>query len=188
MNLMSHVLADRHPRSNPDLLRRITLCHGNLVEQQGVEAIVSTIDPALKAEGSLNEAVMAAAGEDLPRFIRENIYRPRPGDAFRLPTFGLPFMHLIYVVVPPWRDGLFREDKELVTCYRQVIELAHKMKIKKLGIPALGTGKGGFPLPRAARLAMQGILDRVTPGIEEIRIVCARADVHETFAERLKKS
>jgi O-acetyl-ADP-ribose deacetylase (regulator of RNase III) len=139
----------------------------------------------MKMQGSLNQAVMAAAGEKLDEFIVENIYKPRAGDAFAVPGFNLPVKHIIYAVTPLWKSGFSGEDRDLLHCYRRAMELVWRMGLKSVAFPALGTGKDKFPVPRAARLGIQGIMERMTPKIDEVRIVCSRDDTYKAFEERL---
>lgn len=158
---------------------------GDITQQADVEAIVSTISGDLKVDGSLNRAVIAAAGEKLDEFILEHIYKPRPGDSFAVPGFSLPVPHIIYIITPPWRTGFDREDRDLLRCYRHAMQLAQRMGLKKVAFPALGTGQNKFPVKRAARLALQGIRDRLSTDFQEIRIVCSKDEAYEAFRERL---
>ena len=182
---MIEVIAEAYPRSNRHLISRIRLVNGDLTKQDGVDAIVTSMEKTLKANRSLNRAVMGAAGPELDEFILEHIYRPHIGDVFAVPPFGLPVKHLIIAITPLWRDGIENEDRDLLRCYRGVMKTAHEMGLKKIAFPALGTGAGKFPVVRAARLGIQGIMDRLTPDFEEIRIVCNRPETYDAFQEWL---
>jgi O-acetyl-ADP-ribose deacetylase (regulator of RNase III) len=59
------------------------------------------------------------------------------------------------------------------------------MKLTRIAFPALGTGRKKYPLRRAARLAINGIMDRMTTHFEEVRIVCNRREQYDAFAEWL---
>jgi O-acetyl-ADP-ribose deacetylase (regulator of RNase III) len=170
-----------------DFISRIKIVKGDLTAQTGVDAIVSSIYPDMTLGGSLNRAVMAAAGADLDNFILENIFKPRTGDAFAVPGFNLPVPHILFMVKPRWRDGFFEEDKLLQRGYRRVVELAHTMGLRAIAIPALGSGVKQFPAARVARLALQGIADRQLNDLEEIRIVCNRDETFESFQDQLRK-
>lgn len=150
-----------------------------------VDAIVGSISPDLKAEGSLNQAIIAAAGEQIDDFILEHIFRPKAGDVFAVPPFNLPIPHIIYAVTPEWKDGIGNEDRDLTRCYRGIIHLAYLMKLKRIAIPAIGAGIGRYPIRRAARIGVQGIIDRMTDDIEEVRIVCNSRENYKAFFQTL---
>lgn len=185
---MSNLVTNTGGRSNAHLINRIRLVKGDITAQTGIDAVVASIEIDMKMDGTLNQAMLAAAGERLDEFILENIYKPRKGDAFALPPFGLPVKHIIYVITPNWRGGIDAEDRDLLNCYRRAIRLAHRMELKSIAFPALGTGANKYPLERAARLAVQGIMDRLTGQLDEIRIVCNRDDTYQAFSKRLKKT
>ena len=169
-----------------EFIDRIKIIKGDITKQTGIDAIVCGIYPDMTLEGSLNASVMAAAGAQLDEFILANIYKPRIGDAFATPPFSLPVWHIIFTVVPRWRDGFFHEDVQLLRGFRAAMALAQRMQLKSVAFPALGSGRKKFPVSRAARIALQGIADRESGQFDEIRVVCNRDDVYEAFVDRLK--
>ena len=184
--IMSDVIAEPSPRSNRDLIRKIRLIEGDLTKQTDVGAIVGLISSTLRIDGTLMQALIQAAGEQLDDFIVENIYKPRAGDVFPVPAFTLPVAHLIFAVTPDWNSGIDLEDRDLIRAYRGAMQMARFLKVTRVAFPALGTGKRKYPIKRAARLGLQGILDRMTPEFEEVRIVCNRPETYEAFQEWLE--
>lgn len=182
---MSDVIAEPSPRSNRDFIRKIRLIEGDLTKQRDIDAIVGLIPVNLDMSGTLNQAIIHAAGRQIDDFILENIVQPRPGDVFAVPPFSLPIRHILYAVTPNWQDGLEREDRDLVRCYRGIMQLAHKMKIRRIAFPALGMGARKYPVKRAARLGLQGIMDRLSDGVDEVRIVCNRRESYDAFHDWL---
>ena len=141
----------------------------------------------LSFEGSLNESLLAAAGHDLDAFVLENFFRPRAGDVYATPGFGLPVAHILFVTIPVWRADFERADRDLLRCFRGGVETAQKMGLKRIAFPPIGMGQGGFSPARGARLALQGIKERLRGELAEIRIVCDRPALYEAFAERVEK-
>lgn len=180
------MIAEPYPRSNRHLINKIRLIEGDLTQQGDVDVIVGAIPSTLKVNGSLNQALIAAAGAQLDEFIVENIYKPRAGDVFEVPPFNLPAPHVFFAVTPDWKIVLEREDRDLVRCYRAAMQMAENRGLKKIAFPALGTGKRQYPVRRAARLAIQGIMDRMTDHFDEVRIICNRRDQYDAFAGWLK--
>lgn len=181
------MIAEPPRRSNHHLINRIRLIEGDIVRQTDVDAIAGSIGPDLKGTGSLNRAILRAAGKEVDNFILENIFKPRSGDVFAIPPFALPVKHILYAVMPVWKDSLGTEDRDLLRCYRGVVEMARRMRLRRIAIPALGSGEERFPVRRVARIGVQGILDRMGPGIEEVRIVCNRRETYLAFGAALKR-
>ena len=162
------------------------MIYGDSTDSLAVESIVSCLKPDLDISGSLNQSIMKAAGERLDDFIIENFYKPRPGDVFSVPGFNLPVENIIYTISKPWQDGLHSEDRDLLRCYRRPMKMAVRMGWKRLAFPALATGYKCFPPKRSARLALQGILQRIDQSFDEIKIVCNRDETYQAFLERMK--
>ncbi len=156
-----------------------------MTKQHDMDVLVGSISTALKVNGTLNQSLIAAAGTQIDDFILEHIYKPRAGDVFAVPPFNIPVKHIFFAVTPDWKDGLAQEDRDLIRCYRGAIQLATEMGMRKIAFPALGTGKKRYPVRRAARLGIQGIMDRMTDQLDEVRIVCNRREQYEAFAQWL---
>lgn len=182
---MSEVIAEPHPRSNGHLISKIRLVQGNIVEQKDVDAIIGSISADLDIKGGLNRAIVAAAGEEMDKFILEHVFKPRPGDVVAVPSFKMGVNHILFTVTPDWKGGEDYEDRDLVRCYRGAMQLSYRMNLRKIAFPALGTGSKKYPVKRAARLAIQGIMDRMTESFHEVRIVCNRQETYDAFHEWL---
>lgn len=179
------VLSSHTPNySNRQFINRLKVIRGDITEQTEVDAIVAAI-PHTMDKGSLLQSLDQASGEKLSDFILENAFNPRPGDVLDVPGFAMDVERIIFVVVPKWRTGFEREDRDLLRCYRHAMEEIVARGFRRIAFPALGTGQGKFPPDRAARLAVQGILERITPSIEEIRIVCNRDETYRAFQKRI---
>lgn len=183
---MTDLIPEPPQHANTHLIERLRLVQGDIVAQN-VDAIVTTIPKTLRLSGKLNSDIMEAAGRELDDYVLEHIYRPRPGDVFIVPGFGLRARHLIFAVTPDWRTDFDRQDRDVLQCYRAATRAAAEAGFKTIAFPALITGAPSFPMARAARLAVQGILDRIDGRLEEIRIVCFNADAERHYRDRLDK-
>ncbi len=154
---------------------------------QSVGAIVTLIPRTLEYRGSLNQAILNAAGEELDQFVLDHIIQPRIGDIYPVPAFRLPCQHIFFCVVPVWRDrdDFERYDRDLVNACRKAMDLARALSLKTLAFPPLGMGRHGFPKPRGVRLMLEGILSRLNSDIEEVRIVCKSKKTVHLFQDRL---
>ena len=177
------MISDYSGASNP-YINKIKLVLGD-ISKQDVGAVVTLIPKSLEYKGNINAALLKGAGEELDKFILDNIYQPKAGDVYAVPSFNLPCQNLIFAVRPEWRSDFDREDKHLVMCVRKSIVLSKCMLIKTIALPPLASGKGGFPKPRAARILIQSILDRLDDSVDEVRIVCPDQKTYDIYKERL---
>jgi O-acetyl-ADP-ribose deacetylase (regulator of RNase III) len=75
----------------------------------------------------------------------------------------------------------------MLRSYRNVLKKADSLGMKKIAFPALCTGRHGYALERAARLAARGITEGMPKNFGEVRVVCDKDKVFEAFSERLQK-
>lgn len=71
----------------------IDLLEGPL-ELARADAIVTGLPSTLEWRGSLNQALLRAAGARLDEFVLENVYQPKVGEVFMLPGFDLSLIHI----------------------------------------------------------------------------------------------
>ncbi|MCC6598194.1 MAG: macro domain-containing protein [Alphaproteobacteria bacterium] len=169
--------------SNP-YLNRIKVVQGDIT-RQNTDAIVTVIPQTLEYRGMLNAAILEGAGTQLDKFILEHIVMPRTGDVYAVPGFNLPCKHIIYCIVPIWKDDFDRHDRDLTKACRKAVELARSMRLRSLAFPPIGSGQRGFPKARAARLIVEVIASRLSADIDEIRIVCRTKTTMQHFKDRL---
>jgi len=179
---MDIVITDVGAASNANI-NKIKLVLGDITDQP-CDAIISLVPQSLELSGRINTSLLKKTGPALDEFILENMYQPKAGDVYALPSFGLPAKHIILAVRPNWKSDFDREDKHLVMCVRKTVVLAKCMLLKSIAFPPLAAGHKGYGKGRAARLLIQGILDRMDERIEEVRIVCPDKT---TFAEYKKR-
>jgi Ca-activated chloride channel family protein len=138
-----------------------------------VEAIVNSTDRHLSNQGTISRAIHQVAGAELLQACLK-LNECAEGEAKITPGFQLPAKWVIHTVCPAWRGGKHREEELLAQCYRSCLELAAAQGIRSLAFPALGTGGLGFPVKRAAQIAVKTVgsflLNSTAIGI--VRFVC----------------
>ena len=115
----------------------------------------------------------------------------------RLPTgqakitkgYRLPAKWVIHTVGPIWSGGNNREDDLLASCYRNCFALAVKHEIKSIAFPSISTGAYGFPLERAADVALRETLDFLSrdQSVQKVVFVCFGKQAHEVYEARLSR-
>lgn len=150
------------------------------ITRQRVDAIVNAANSSLLGGGGVDGAIHRVAGPELLEACRRIGGCP-PGEARITPGFRLPARFVIHTVGPIWRGGEQGEDEILARCYRSSMALAANQRLTSIAFPSISTGAYGFPVRRAARIAVRELrncLDRFE-NIEDVRIICFGSD---TFA------
>jgi O-acetyl-ADP-ribose deacetylase (regulator of RNase III) len=165
------------------------------ITQQDTDAIVNAANPSLMGGGGVDGAIHRAGG---PAILEEckQIVRTLPGG--RLPpgraviTTGgkLPSRYVIHTVGPVWRGGGEGEDEVLASAYRSSLALAKEKGLRSVAFPSISTGAYGFPVDRAARVALRTVLEflRENPGtFDVVRMVLWSAADFETYRRALEE-
>lgn len=134
---------------------RIRLVRGDITRER-VDAIVNAANEALLPGGGVCGAIHRAAGPGLWEECRA-IGQCDPGRAVITRGYNLPARWVIHTVGPVWEGGRFGEDAVLADAYRNSLELAAQHDAGSIAFPAISTGVYGFPVHRAAPIAVETV-------------------------------
>lgn len=168
-------------------MERLEILEGDITTLH-VDAIVNAANSSLLGGGGVDGAIHRAAGPGLLAECRTLGGCPT-GEARITGGYNLPARWVIHTVGPVWRGGHHNEDELLARCYRNSLALAVSRGIKTIAFPAISTGAYGFPLERAARIAIQEVRrflenDRV---LEKVILVCYGRHAYETYGRVLRE-
>ena len=149
----------------------IELVIGDITEQE-VDAIVNAANSTLLGGGGVDGAIHRAGGPSILAECRE-LHGCRTGDVKPTGAGRLPARHVLHAVGPIWRGGNEGEEEQLASCHRRAIELAAELGDRTVAFPAISTGAYGYPVERAASVAIRATKDalRAHPEVEHARFV-----------------
>jgi len=156
--------------------QRLAVIAGDIVRQR-VDAIVNAANTSLLGGGGVDGAIHHAAGPELLAECR-TLGGCATGQAKLTRGHKLLAKWVIHTVGPVWHDGKHGEDDLLASCYRSCLTLVEQHGIKTVAFPSISTGAYGFPMDRAARIAVRetkNFLDR-NRTVERVVLVCFGAD------------
>ena len=154
------------------LKAKLAVVEGDITRQQ-VEAIVNAANSSLLGGGGVDGAIHRAAGPGLLAECRQLNGCPT-GQAKITGGYDLAARWVIHTVGPIWRGGDQDEDQLLAQCYQNSLALAEANKIKTIAFPSISTGAYGFPMARAAKIALTEIAGHLETGsqIEKVILAC----------------
>ena len=120
-------------------------------------------------------AIHKAAGPDLAIACRALGGCPT-GEARLTDGYNLLAKHVIHTVGPVWRGGDQGEDDDLARCYRSALLIAQRESLISIAFPAISTGVYGFPLERAATIAVETVNEGLVSNQSPSRVIFAVFD------------
>ncbi|MBZ4419185.1 O-acetyl-ADP-ribose deacetylase [Myxococcus sp. RHSTA-1-4] len=153
---------------------KLELVQGDITKV-AADAIVNAANSSLLGGGGVDGAIHRAAGPELLaecRTLHAQGGCP-PGQARLTKGYRLPARYVIHTVGPVWRGGNQAEEAVLARCYKSAFALVEANGLRSVAFPSISTGAYGFPIDRAAPIALreiQAALARL-PQLEKVTVV-----------------
>jgi O-acetyl-ADP-ribose deacetylase (regulator of RNase III) len=152
---------------------RITLSKGDITQAE-VDAVVNAANSSLMGGGGVDGAIHRTGGPDIlaecKRIRAERYPEGLPtGQAVATTAGNLPARWVIHTVGPVYAAS---EDRSglLASCHTEALRVADELGAKTVAFPAISTGVYGYPLARAAPVAIRAVREADTR-VEEVRFV-----------------
>lgn len=161
--------------------KTIRLVRGDITREE-VDAIVNAANSTLMGGGGVDGAIHRVGGPQILeecKQIRAMQGQLPAGQAVITGGGNLKAQYVIHTVGPIWRNGSCNEEETLASAYRESLKLAAQYELKTISFPSISTGAYGFPLDKAAPIAVstaQSFLQEDN-SVEEVRFV-----LFDTFA------
>jgi len=169
---------------------RLVIRIGDITECS-TDAIVNAANSGLRGGGGVDGAIHRAGGPVIDKecraYVREHGALP-PGKAMWTHGGNLKARYVIHTVGPIYKNE--RESAPVLeSAYRESLLLADKLGLKSIAFPAISTGVYGYPLTKAADVAVRTIIDYLRRGtkLKLVELVCFTAAAFSAFKESLER-
>jgi O-acetyl-ADP-ribose deacetylase (regulator of RNase III) len=164
-------------------MARILLVEGDLTEQR-VDAIVNAANSGLLGGGGVDGAIHRRGGPEILAECRELRRTAFPdglpaGQAVATTAGKLPATWVIHTVGPVY-SGSTGDADLLASCHRESLRVADELGARTVAFPAISTGVYGYPLEKAAPVAVRAVRSARTE-VDEVRFVLFGRATYEAF-------
>lgn len=166
------------------------------ITREITNAIVNAANSSLLGGGGVDGAIHRAGGPAILaecRNIVSKIGRLPSGKAVITTGGRLAAKYVIHTVGPIYRSGESGEAEELASCHCECIRLADENGLDPLAFPAISTGAFGYPVSKAAPIAIASSVEALisAKAVNRVRFVLfdvATLRAYERAAEKFSSS
>jgi O-acetyl-ADP-ribose deacetylase (regulator of RNase III) len=172
---------------------KLNLISGDIT-QQSTDAIVNAANSSLMGGGGVDGAIHRAGGPVILEACKQIVTRQGrlpTGQAVITTGGNLKAKHVIHTVGPVWQGGGSGEEDLLASAYRESLKVAADNKLSSVSFPSISTGAYGYPLDKAAQVALRtvvSVLNEKKTSLKEVRFVLfgqAALDAYESALKAL---
>lgn len=152
-------------------LSHLELVQGDITLEQ-VDAIGNAANSRLAGGGGVDGAIHRAGGPEIMKELKAKYKSCPTGQAVITGGGNLKARSVIHAVGPVY-SGKEKDAQLLSGAYRESLQLCVEHGIKRVAFPSLSTGVYGYPLEKAAPVALKTVKEFMEshPGVELVRFV-----------------
>jgi O-acetyl-ADP-ribose deacetylase (regulator of RNase III) len=170
----------------------VRIVRGDITDQD-CDAIVNAANSTLLGGGGVDGAINRKGGPRIQeecKTIRKTRYpEGLPTGETAVTTGGeLKARYVIHTVGPVWRGGGEGEGELLSEAYRNCLDSAQSLGVSSIAFPSISTGAYGYPIQRAARVALNAAIDFLLKGtrsLKEVRFVLFSDEDFKVYEDAL---
>ncbi|SNR58692.1 macro domain-containing protein [Desulfurobacterium atlanticum] len=155
------------------------------ITQENVDAIVNPANSSLKHGGGIAGAIIRKGG----RIIQEESDRIGflpTGKAVYTGAGNLKAKYVIHTVGPVWGEG--DEERKLRSAVSSVFDVARKISVKSISIPAISTGIFGYPKKEGVYVIVDQVLKEIEKDasyLEKVRLIAIDDETVALFKDEI---
>ncbi|HLR76662.1 MAG TPA: macro domain-containing protein [Balneolaceae bacterium] len=164
----------------------IELTRGDIAAQKDADAVVNAANAQLSGGGGVDGALHRAAGPELKK-ASQPLGPIKPGEAVITEAFNLPNRFVVHCLGPVY--GQDKPENELLSnCYKNALKLAEEKEIEKIAFPSISTGAFGYPMDKAAKVALTTLKEESNrlKSVRFIRMVLWGEEALAVYKEAMK--
>lgn len=170
----------------------LSIIQGDITGQD-TDAIVNAANSGLMGGGGVDGAIHRAGGpailEECKQIVAKQGRLPA-GQAVITTGGNLEARYVIHTVGPVWHGGDKGEPETLASAYRESLKLAADRGLRSVSFPSISTGVYGYPVDKAAAVAIGTVKEFLGAGkttIEGVVFVLFDAVTYSAYADVLEK-
>lgn len=164
----------------------LTLVQGDITRIKA-DALVNAANSGLAGGGGVDGAIHRAGGPTIMAECRKIGGCPT-GSAVATGAGNLPAKYVFHAVGPIYH-GRPDDARLLASAYRACLQLAEQYHIASIAFPALSAGIYGYPLDKAAPIALRAIIDHIKQptSLKHVTVVLFGDKAYRAFEQTLEK-
>ena len=169
---------------------KLSITKGDITQRDS-DAIVNAANPSLMGGGGVDGAIHRAGGPAILEECRQIVFRQGrlPTGKAVITTGGeLRAKYVIHTVGPIWHGGSRGEAELLASAYRESLKLAVEKHLSSISFPSISTGAYGYPVGKAAKIALEAVISflrQSTTSIREVVFVLFDSRTFEAYSSAL---
>jgi O-acetyl-ADP-ribose deacetylase (regulator of RNase III) len=172
---------------------KVKLVQGSVLDQN-TQVLVNAANKRMRGGGGLDGMFHKACGPNLLEELKKNApYNVQTGECVVTTACDLvnDSTKLVLHVAGPVYDTKFTDDVELLSAYFNIFRCSYQMNVTSISAPGISTGIFGFPIERAAKLAVMGLalaaqnFGHQPNVLSEIRFVMFKDEEYDAFYDAL---